>query len=199
MAINEDNKIQINVDAEKTAFSDKIATPTVYRDMAMPSENIKIEPFASDFSKPDSFNPFQFEKNVMGSQDQPPIALESQTLQFDQSTAFNMLNQSSLMTGLDSNNDTFKSLSNFLASQQLTSSTLNQQPPISHSDVNKQVQKAITKDIVPALENVAQYIQQSSNLNTDHKNVHDELPTISPNNLAFNDRSESAMDRPTWA
>jgi len=198
MAINQDNKIEINIDAEKTAFSDKITPPNVYRDMAKPSENVQIQPFASDFSKPDSFNPFQFEKNLMGTEKNVPIQLESQPLKFDQSTTFNMLNQSSLMTGLEDNKG-FQSLTNLLASQQLTNTTLAQQPPISKSDVNKQVQKAITKDIVPALENVAQYIQQSSNLNTDHKNVHDELPTISPTNLAFNDRSASAMDKPTWA
>lgn len=202
MAINSDNqsdnKIQINIDAEKTAFNDKIAIPDVYRDMAKPSESLQINPFKSEFTKTDSFNPFQFEKNFMGVQNENPITLESQTLKFDQSTGFNMMNQSSLMTGFEENKN-LQSVTNLLASQQLSNTSLAQQPGLNQADVNKHIQKAISTSVVPALENVSQYVQQMSNLNTDHKNIHDELPTISPTNLFFTDVSASAMDIPTWS
>lgn len=202
MAINNENqinsKITLNVEAEKLAFSDKIAPPNVYRDMAKPSEDIKIQPFSSEFSKPQSFNPFQFEKQFMGlDSNQKPIALESQPLKFDQSTNFNMMNSSSLMTGFE-NNDV-KSITNLLTSQQLTNTSLTQTAGVNPAEVNKQVNKIINNTVAPAIENLSQHVMQMSHLDPDHKNIHDELPTIPPTNLVFVDRSASAMDKPTWA
>lgn len=202
MAINENNnfmnKIGINVEAEKIAFSEKIQPPETYRDMAKPTEDIKISSLASDFTKPNSFSPFTLDKEYMGTQKDAPIKLESEALKFDQSTNFNLSNQSSLMTGLDELKN-LNPVSSLLASQQLMTTSLNQQTGLNPVDINKQVNKILNSSVTPALENMSQYVQQMSSLNTDHKNVHDELPTISPTNLAFVDRSSTAMDKPGWA
>lgn len=197
MAIN-DNKIDINIDAEKTAFSDKIVPPNVYRDMAKPSDDTKAKPFVAEFSKPESFGDFKFEKSFMGLQNEKPFTLESQPLKFDQSTSFNLGNESKLMSGLEDNKN-LQIMSNLLSSQQLTNTSLSQQPGLNVTDVNKQISKALNGTIAPAIENLSQHVMQMSHLDPDHKNVHDELPTIPPTNLAFVDRSAAAMDRPTWA
>lgn len=202
MAVKDENnpfdKIGVNIEAEKMAFSEKITPPSVYRDMAKPSEDVKITPLSYDFSKPESFNPLAFEKEVMGEKNQTPITLESQTLKFDQSTNFNLSNQASLMSDLEEVKN-LNPVSSLLASQQLMNTSLLQQSGVNPADINKQVNKIISTSVTPALENMSQYVQQMSNLNTDHKNLHDELPTISPTNLAFFDRSATAMDKPSWA
>jgi hypothetical protein len=199
MANAADDRISIDVQAEKSAFSEKLTLQAPHRDMVKPTESIKVEPHKLDFIKHDNTNPAKFESNFMGIQGDT-TKLDSPIMKFDSSVSHPpSLTQGSVVSMQENLKGTDSIKSNPLSSELLNTSLKQSSQDLTTASVNKQIDKALQTKITPALQNLAQYTQQMSNTNTDHKNVHDELPTMPPSNLVFNDRLESAMQVPNWA
>ena len=198
MANEADDRVKIDVQAEKTAFSEKLTLKDPHREMVKPTDPFKSEPHKFEFIKNDNTNPVKFESNFMGVKGET-TKLESSVMNFNSAVSSPSMSAGNPLSIQDSFKISDTSRPSPLSAELMNASLKQSNQGIDFSSINKQIDKVFSSKVTPALQNMAQYAQQLSNINTDHKNVHDELPTIPPSNLVFNDRIQSAMQTPDWA
>ena len=203
MAVNNKN-ISVDAKAESAAFSGRLSSTDYGKNLIKPSvdtksqvvQNIEMMKPGSSSLSVESFKSFIMGDNYVKSKmDTTMMGLSSNSY----NNSLNPLATPSSNSGLagmefirGSDDKGNIAQSSILMRDMLKLDEKNNNLP-------DEIRNVLKKEMMPAFENIGQYIGQMSRINTDNKNQSDEMPTIPPSNLVFDDRLEMAMQAPIWA
>lgn len=209
------NSVKLNLEAESASYSARTSEPNLSTETIKPTTSNFAPSLTSDFSHQSLNSPIQLDRSMMGhnlnSFDLTPFEtgnLSSQSLNIPK------LESSSLPLMSSTNNEisqpAISSLygqenirgverePNILPLSQLINSSLNLEAS-ENQNIPKQIKNILDKQIKPVIDNLGQYVNQMSSKQSYNQNQSDEMPTIPPTNLVFNDRLSRATAPPLWS